>query len=69
MPATCPVNAGFVVGMLFRPPPGTGVLTPDEFWIGRTFSRHADLSTVLRYDDNRTDLGGKVALAVAAGLW
>ncbi len=32
------------------------------------FSRHRDLSTVMRYDDNREDLAGKVAEAVASGL-
>lgn len=32
------------------------------------FSRHRDLGTVLRYDDNREDMGGRVAEAVAAGL-
>ena len=32
------------------------------------FSRHADLATVLRYDDNREDLAGQVAATVAAGL-
>lgn len=32
------------------------------------FSRHADLATVLRYDDNREDLAGKVAEAVSAAL-
>ena len=32
------------------------------------FSRHADLATVMRYDDNREDLGGKVAETVAASL-
>lgn len=32
------------------------------------FSRHRDLATVLRYDDNREDLAGKVAEAVAAGV-
>lgn len=32
------------------------------------FSRHRDLRTVLRYDDNRTDLGGDVARRVAAGV-
>jgi integrase/recombinase XerC len=32
------------------------------------FSRHRDLATILRYDDNREDLAGKVAEAVAAGL-
>jgi integrase/recombinase XerC len=32
------------------------------------FSRHRDLGTVLRYDDNREDLAGKVAEVVAAGV-
>ncbi|MEJ2744799.1 MAG: tyrosine-type recombinase/integrase [bacterium] len=32
------------------------------------FSRHKDLSTVLRYDDNREDLGGKVAEIISAGI-
>ncbi|MCX6340636.1 MAG: tyrosine-type recombinase/integrase [Candidatus Aureabacteria bacterium] len=32
------------------------------------FSRHRDLETLMRYDDNREDLGGKVAEAVASGL-
>ena len=32
------------------------------------FSRHADMATVMRYDDNREDLAGKVAGTVAAGL-
>ena len=32
------------------------------------FSRHADLSTVMKYDDNRDDLAGKVAAEVASTL-
>ena len=32
------------------------------------FSRHADLKTVLRYDDNREDLAGKVAAVVASSI-
>jgi len=32
------------------------------------FSRHRDLETLMRYDDNREDLAGKVAEAVASGL-
>ena len=32
----------------------------------RRFSRHRDVWTVGRYDDNRADLGGKVAQLVAA---
>ena len=32
------------------------------------FSRHADLDTVLRYDDNREDLAGEVAAEVASTL-
>ena len=32
------------------------------------FSRHKDLRIVLRYDDNRQDLGGTVAAGLAAGL-
>ena len=30
------------------------------------FSRHATVQTVLRYDDNRSDLGGKVAKLIAS---
>lgn len=32
------------------------------------FSRHAKLETVMRYDDNRQDLGGEVARLVAAAV-
>lgn len=32
------------------------------------FSRHAKLETLLRYDDNRQDLGGEVARLVAAAV-
>ena len=32
------------------------------------FSRHRDLRTLTRYDDNRLDLGGDVARLVAAGV-
>jgi len=32
------------------------------------FSRHKDIRIVQRYDDDRTDLGGAVAIAVAASL-
>ncbi len=32
------------------------------------FSRHADVRTLARYDDNRTDLGGKVAEMVAGSV-
>ena len=32
------------------------------------FSRHADIATVMKYDDNRTDLGGEVARIVSEGL-
>jgi hypothetical protein len=31
------------------------------------FSRHKNLQTVLRYDDNRQDLAGDVAKRVAEG--
>jgi integrase/recombinase XerC len=31
------------------------------------FSRHANMATLLKYDDNRTDLGGALARKVAAG--
>ena len=32
------------------------------------FSRHRDIRTLTRYDDNRVDLGGEVARLVAAGV-
>jgi len=32
------------------------------------FSRHRDIRVLLRYDDNRMDLGGKIAHLVAASL-
>lgn len=32
------------------------------------FSRHRDIRVLLRYDDNRTDLGGKIARLVAASV-
>ena len=32
------------------------------------FSRHADIRTLTVYDDNRQDLGGKMARMVAAAL-
>jgi len=32
------------------------------------FRRHRVLETLMRYDDNREDLAGKVAIAVASGL-
>ena len=32
------------------------------------FSRHADVRTVMAYDDNRQDMAGEVAAAVAAGV-
>lgn len=35
---------------------------------GQKFSRHKDVKTVMRYDDNREDLGGSVARAVASRL-
>ena len=32
------------------------------------FSRHRDVRVLTRYDDNRTDLGGKIAAAVASSV-
>jgi integrase/recombinase XerC len=34
----------------------------------RSFSRHADVRTVMIYDDNRQDHGGKLAEAISALL-
>ena len=40
-------------------------LTRGDLRAVQKFSRHADVRTIRKYDDNRTDLGGQVAALVA----
>ena len=43
-------------------------LTGGDVRAVQRFSRHANLQTLITYDDNRTDLGGKVAALVAGAV-
>jgi len=43
-------------------------LSGGNYRAAQKFSRHADPRTLLRYDDNREDLGGKIAQTVAASF-
>ena len=43
-------------------------LSGGNYRAAQKFSRHADPRTLLHYDDNREDLGGKIAQAVAASF-
>ena len=38
--------------------------TEGNYRLVRSFSRHASLQTIARYDDNRNDSAGKVAKAL-----
>jgi len=43
-------------------------LTGGDVRAVQRFSRHRDIRVLLRYDDNRMDLGGKIAHLVAGAV-
>jgi len=67
--------AGVAVGMVVRPhglrhAAITAALdaTGGDLRAVQRFSRHRDPRTLMKYDDNRTDLGGKVAALIAGAV-